>query len=81
MSEIKVRLDNLTMLHLKIQQLEQNKPRPDNHYEIAESLLTEYNICKDKLIEAMITENIIKISPKIKTPITHDTGVKSKRAG
>jgi hypothetical protein len=62
MDKITIMLDHLTLLHLKRQQLEQNKPRPDNYYQQEEKLINEYDNCRDRLIEAMISKNILKVT-------------------
>lgn len=64
--EIMIRLDTLTLIHLKMQQLDMNKPRPDNYYAIMESLTIEYDNCRDGLIETLIEKNVINVQEKIK---------------
>lgn len=63
---VEIMLDNLTLLNLQIKQLEQNKPRPDNHYELLEKLITDFNNCRDRLIEELISRNIINLESSMK---------------
>jgi hypothetical protein len=70
LNEISIILNHLTLIKLKMQQLERIKPRPENYYAIYEELFESYNMCKDELIETAIAINMV--NPKFH-PISQNT--------
>ena len=66
LNEVVIILDQLTLLHFKKQQLDRNKPRPENYYALYEELETNYLNTKDLLVETMINKNLTNVLEKIK---------------
>jgi len=64
-NEVLIILDQLTLLHFKLQQLDRDKPRPQNYYPLIETLQNQYDNTKDLLVETMINKNMITVLDKI----------------
>ena len=70
LNEVAIILDQLTLLRLKMQQLEQNKPRPANYYNLEEELMGNFDNTKDLLVETLISKNMASVMDRTGKKIT-----------